>query len=473
MSISRRQFMGRSAAALAGASLGPSLFGRPLVRQAVAQTLGDRYLVVVFLDGGNDGLNSVIPLDDTAGFRSAYETFRQIGSGGLQISLDSTVVPDTPLIDPATGTRFGLHPALAPFGRLYDAGKLAIVQGVGYPDYSLSHNESSKIWKTGNPARRPALGDTGWVGRHLAGDYGPDTIPAVASASSIPGEMNQGRTNVLAIDNLAGFGLALDDYEFDLDEVVRWGENYLSIVDEQAASPQPTAGYLGRVARAYVEASRDYRFLWSLYDEARYPFSARYSDLNSRFAIRLRDIAMVMHGVATGVPGVDPRLFQCARGGFDTHSNQGSVGDGSLHQQLLEDVATPMEVFMEDLEIMGLADKTTIVVWTEFGRRVPQNANGTDHGSQGPMFVIGGSVNGGIYGNHPNIVGSALDGSGNTPYSQGAGTFRSTDFRDVYGTILKHWLNMSESAILTDVFPPDIGDAESYWTTHDFDLAFL
>jgi uncharacterized protein (DUF1501 family) len=115
---------------------------------------------------------------------------------------------------------------------------------------------------------------------------------------------------------------------------------------------------------------------------------------------------------------------------------------------------------------MGIAHKVTTVVWSEFSRRINQNSSGTDHGSHGPMFVIGG----GVYGNHPNI--GALDTRGNTKYSQdNAAPYRSTDFRDVFGTILKHWLNLGDP---TTVFPVDsFGDPDNYWENPDFDLGFL
>jgi len=128
---------------------------------------------------------------------------------------------------------------------------------------------------------------------------------------------------------------------------------------------------------------------------------------------------------------------------------------------------------------MGVADKVCLLVWSEFSRRIEQNDNGTDHGSQGPMFVIGGPVTGGVYGNHPDIndgttgFPKALDNQGNTVYSQAAGPHRSTDFRDVYGTALKHWLNMPEAQILSDVLPLDSGSAADYWTVQNFDLGFV
>jgi uncharacterized protein (DUF1501 family) len=125
----------------------------------------------------------------------------------------------------------------------------------------------------------------------------------------------------------------------------------------------------------------------------------------------------------------------------------------------------------------NVANRTTILVWSEFSRRVPQNQNGTDHGSQGPMFVIGGSVQGGVYGNHPNIDDPALDNEGNTVYTQSANSFRSTDFRDVYGTILRHWVNLPqltvEGLLPLDNTPDAISDPASYWRTANFNLGFV
>jgi len=110
-------------------------------------------------------------------------------------------------------------------------------------------------------------------------------------------------------------------------------------------------------------------------------------------------------------------------------------------------------------------------VWSEFSRRIPQNDNGTDHGSQGPMFVVGGSVVGGVYGRHPDIFN--LDDDENTVYKQSAVAHRSTDFRDVYGTILKHFVNMTPASILANVLQVDGGSPSDYWTVPSFDLGFL
>jgi uncharacterized protein (DUF1501 family) len=181
--------------------------------------------------------------------------------------------------------------------------------------------------------------------------------------------------------------------------------------------------------------------------------------------------------VSNGAPGVQARFFQLSNGGYDTHSDQG--GATGQHYDLHREVGDSLKVFYDDLADMGVADKVLTVVWSEFSRRIEQNQNGTDHGSQGPMFVIGGpaALNGGVYGNHPNIDALDIDadGNGNTIYRQTANAFRSTDFRDVFGTILKHWLNMSQVQILSSVLIPDTLAGE-YWTLAngiDLDMGFL
>lgn len=121
---------------------------------------------------------------------------------------------------------------------------------------------------------------------------------------------------------------------------------------------------------------------------------------------------------------------------------------------------------------MGVENKVLIMDYSEFARRIEQNDNGTDRGSQGPVFVIGGAVNGGVYGNHPDISGT--DGNGNTVYSQNANPYRSTDFRDIYGTILKHWLNIPTATINSFILPTDtIPDPVNYWTVANFDMGFI
>src|SRR5262245_47353546 len=181
MAITRRQFIKRTGLATAGTLFGPSLFGSRFVQQAMATTIGSRYLVVLFLDGGNDGLNTVVPTANgsTGTLRTAYTNARVSGTGGLQLA-GGALGPTAIGSDFNTGTPLALHPGLNGFQgfdgitagngglkSIYDAGDLAVVQGCGYPNYSLSHEDSRMIWQTANPAGLTSFLGKGWVGRNF------------------------------------------------------------------------------------------------------------------------------------------------------------------------------------------------------------------------------------------------------------------------------------------------------------------
>lgn len=475
MAITRRRFLSRSGLVAAGSVLAPSLFAHPLVRRAFADTIGDRYFVVIYLDGGNDGLNTVSPIDDGSSFnlRAAYEQARDTGAGGLRLSssqLLGTPSGAPPLVDASSGTPLGLHPGLAGLHRLYAEGKVAVIQGCGYPSYSLSHEEARAIWERAAPFGTSLPG--GWLGRYLAANYGGSDIPAVNVKSTLAGEFRQSATSVLTFDNVRDFGFPYDTaFNSDRDEK---RAALLALFEDAAASPQDSLSYLGNGGRATLLSSESYPALHGLYQADRASFDAAYGALGTSLALDLREMAKVIYGVSNGAPNVHARFFQATNGGYDTHSDQGGGEPDGQHTRLHREVGDAVELFYQDCVDMGVADELCILIWSEFSRRVEQNDNGTDHGSQGPVFVIGGSVNGGVYGNHPDIRRASLERDGNTRYSQAAGDpFRSTDIRDVYGTILTRWLNMPESTVRSAVLPTDSGNPDTRWTTPNFDLGFL
>jgi uncharacterized protein (DUF1501 family) len=499
MAITRRQFLKRTGLATAGTVLGPGLFANPFVRQALA--FSNKYFIVVFLDGGNDGLNTVTPVTNGGGtLRSDYNGHRtsiNLSPGALA----NTVVGN----DPNTGAQLAIHPGfndnpgLGLTGNGLMAvkadGRLAVIQGCGYPEYSLSHEESRNIWETGNPLAYSLHTGTGWMGRYLVGKavtapppYSATDIPAVNISDSVVGEYRNTGTSVLAIRRLSEFGFPYD-YDYSSDDAAK--ETAFEALYGSAAGGGGTLAYLGNTGLATETASQQYPQAHSVYvgNPVRANFNDMYTNgLNTGTSRGFREIAKIIYSVENGlVSGVNARFFQLSNGGYDTHSNQGAEQTNGQHYSLHAEVGNAIRVFWEDLKTMGaggsdIRNKVCILVWSEFSRRIPQNDNGTDHGSQGPMFVIGGTVTGGVYGRHPNIASSALDDNENTPYSQAAADpFRSTDFRDVYGTVMKHWLDMSRQSILglapytaTDaVLRLDTGPASSYWTVDNFDLGFL
>lgn len=472
MGITRRQFIKRTGLAAAGSMLGPGLLSNPFIRKALADTIGDRYFVIVFLDGGNDGLNTVAPVSNGSGtLRTAYEAARgpqygrslRLSAGDLAGTLIGT--------DSNTGAQLALHPGLIGLKQLYNAGKLAVIQGCGYPDYNLSHEQSRVIWQTANPL---GLGiPNGWLGRYLAANYGSTDIPGVNINGSIAGEFAQSATGVLALYRLENFGFPYD-YDYS-DDTAAKRDTFLDLCNHATASDQSAAGYVGNSAIATLVSSESYPPLHSVYQSDRPAFDAAYAALENGFAEDLREVAKIIYGVKSGAPNVNARLFEVSNGGYDTHSDQGAAS--GQHYDLHRTVGDALKVFYDDCADMGVADKVCVIVWSEFSRRISQNENGTDHGSQGPMFVIGGSVNGGVYGNHPNLdeaLAEVEDQDGNTKYSQDPGnSSRSTDLRDVFGTVLKHWLNMPAGQIVPGVLPVDGGDPDLYWTSPNLDLPFL
>jgi len=487
MAITRRQFLTRTGLVTAGGMLGPGLLGSPLIRRALADTIGDRYFVVVYLDGGNDGQNTVIPVNNVDGsLRDQYTDARQPASGsnpgGLQLSTGSLAgttlgaVGSNPGIDPNTHCNLALHPGYSGLKSLYTSeSNVAVIQGCGYPNYNLSHDVSRHVWQKADPLASRA---NGWVGRYLAANYSGADIPAVNINDRIFGEYAQSATSVLALNRLADFGFPYQDFDSD-DNPAQKSALLDLFAAASAASQPPVRQFIGNGGTATVDASDTYPLLDGEYTSARGTYDQMYSDLDSGFANDLREVAKVIWGVANNAhPNVKARFFEVSNGGYDTHSDQG----GATGQQfeLHQDVGNAIEVFYNDCKNMvvggeRVSDKLCIVIWSEFSRRIQQNDSGTDHGSQGPVFVIGGKVQGGVYGNHPDIDPLALNDDGNSMYSQDSGNgFRSTDIRDVYGTILQNWLGMPHATILSSVLAldtvPQNGSANDYWTAENFNV---
>lgn len=492
MAITRRQFLRRGSAAAAGGLVGPGFFGRPLIGRAMAETIGDRYFVSLFLDGGNDGLNTVVPYDDSGGsLRTDYQTARKTGSGGIRLDagpgsgadegLDQAM-PVNPFADPNTGAQLSFHPGLQAFRDFYDAGNLVVVQGCGYPEASLSHDVSGSIWETGDPLGN-LVGSKGWAGRHLEAEYMPANIPAVTIDNRVAGELQQSGTSVLAINRLSRFGFPLDE-DWDTDDQAKL-DAFDAIYGDAANNGSGIQQFIGNAGVATALAAESYPALHTDYESERPTFNAKYSDSiiggNTSTSRDLREVAKIIYGVAKGEPNVDARFFHLNNGGYDNHSSQGGGNPDGRHYKLHREVSAALEIFFDDLENMAqgqtdgrqnLHEKVVVLIWSEFSRRIVQNDTGTDHGTQGPMFLVGPAVNGGVVGNHPNIKPAIIEpNNGNTIYSQAAADpFRSTDFRDVYGTILRHWVNVGDPA-LDLILPPDPEpDPTEYWTVRDFNL---
>jgi uncharacterized protein (DUF1501 family) len=375
--------------------------------RALAQTpLGsndDRVLLIVNFQGGNDGLNTVVPY----GMPAYYNYRPTLGIAPNDVlRLDATV---------------GLNPALAPLKKMYDAGNVAIVQGVGYPNPDLSHFRSTEIWQTSAPT---TYASTGWLGRYLDGAGLPkdNLFNAVALADVLPELLVASRVDVPAIAQLNGYGLTSDRrggsvgrdefHAFAQDAQVPFRSPYLAHVAEIEDHAQRGAEELPKLVAGYAA-------------QATYPATPIG-----------RSLALAAQIVGTKL---GTRILYVQHGSFDTHTTQKGTQD-----RLLAEFADAISAFYTDLAAHGNDRRVMTVTFSEFGRRVAENAShGTDHGTASPLFVIGGGIKGGLYGSQPSLY--DLD-NGNLKFG--------TDFRSVYATVLERWLERPSEAIVGGTYTP-------------------
>ncbi|MBM4001352.1 MAG: DUF1501 domain-containing protein [Planctomycetes bacterium] len=407
--FARRQFLKFGVAGVSVAGALPA-FVRKTVAAVERQSdpHDDRILVVVQLSGGNDGISTVVPYGDPA-YAAARSSTRIDESSVLRID-----------------EHVGLHPNLKELKGLYDEGRMAIVQGVSYPNPTRSHFEAMDIWNAGDlsGARR----GSGWLGRAL------DQL--VKQADPTAG-VNVGNKVALAM-----VGERIKPVAFEDPDRYRWrgrstqydafkafnGETPDAMPEKGADSKVGELDFLLRVAHGADESSAAIRKAVTGYQT-----SASYPENNNRLAPGLRNIAAMIAG------GLTTRVYYASLGGFDTHANQRAT-----HDNLMTAFSGAVSAFMGDLGAKKLLDRVTILAFTEFGRRVKENGSrGTDHGVAGPMFVFGGRVHGGLFGKYPSLT--DLD----------KGDLKmAVDFRRVYATILDRWLGADSKAVLGAAHEP-------------------
>ena len=375
-------------------------------------------LVVLQLAGGNDGLNTLVPFADDA-YRRARPKLAKTEKQVLRLS-DS----------------LGLNASMPWLASQFHEGDLAIVQGVGYPNPNRSHFVSTSIWETADPANRS---NTGWLGRYFDNAcLGSD--PTVGISFS--------KTQPEAFGALKNPGICLSS-----PELYRWihGEGKASSAEEFFAElnrpdkdePQEGASIAmpagGKPGGLRGESNLD--FLERVALDAQVS-SAKILELAAKYKTRVAydgtPLARSLNLVARMIAGKLPtRVFYVSHGGFDTHNNQGNT-----HDRLLGQLDSALKSFMADLKEQGNADRVVVMTFSEFGRRVGENASGgTDHGQGSCLFTLGQPVKGGLYGKHPSLSDLA---DGDLKFT--------TDFRGVYSTVLENWLKTPAKPIMRGDF---------------------
>ena len=400
MNTSRRRFIqaGLGGSALISLSGAVPQFLLGASNQALLNRR-EKILVVVELSGGNDGLNTVIPYADDEYYKNRFT---------LAIGKEQVLKIDD---------QVGFNPAMDGFASLLEEQKLAVIQGVGYANPNRSHFESMDLWHT---AHRVEQRQTGWIGRCLEENEIAEQLPAIHFGSARqPLAVKSLNRPTPSIRTLEDFQLAAARNR-DLEKLIKpmvnsrreTSNDLLTFVHENAKVALDTSERLKSVSDAKT-------------GDGEYPPS----QLG-------RDLQAVSRLIDSGLP---TRIYYVTRDGFDTHSNQREA-----HQALLSDVSSSITAFVNDLKKQGNDERVAVMSFSEFGRRVRENASGgTDHGTAAPMFMIGSQVNSGPIGDHPSLT--DLD-NGDLKYQ--------IDYRRVYAEVLNRWLGVKSAPIVGEDFEP-------------------
>ncbi len=390
--MDRRKFLRQS-------SLASSLFFVPSFVKAfehvASNSLGYKRLVIIQLSGGNDGLNTVIPFRNDLYYKERPT---------LGIAKNDVIKLNDEL---------GLHSSLTPLKRLYDNGHLSILNNVGYPNPVRSHFRSMDIWQTATDS--DTFSQTGWLGRYLD-NYGKQPYSAIEIDDSLSLVLKGENMNGIATQNPGAlFNLSRDPYFKNLKKHqndAHLSEHNLGYLYKSMIAAQSSAKYIYETSKT-VSAKKEYP--------------------NNKFGKQLKTTAQFINS------GLETKVFYASLGGFDTHVNQLNT-----QKRLLKVYAESIETFVEDLKQNDSFKDTLILTFSEFGRRVKQNANvGTDHGTANNVFIIGDQLKKqGIYNNLPDL--NNLDDNGDLKFE--------IDFRTIYATVLNKWLEISDEKVLNKTF---------------------
>jgi len=399
--LTRRDFLKGGLAAVSVGIGVPSVFARAATASAAENSAGTRRtLVVVQLAGGMDGLNTVIPYKD-----GKYRDLRP-----------ALAIPESEML--VIDEHAAFHPSLANLKKRFDAGKLAVVEGVGYPDPTFSHFKAMDIWQSADP--RGAARD-GWLGKYFESltDFGGHPLAGLSVGNRMPSALESDRATVPSVASLDTFALQEPANDSNGDR----SRSLLRLYDVYKPMGSAFAALLDTTLDNAISSSTALKAADAAYKPAAsYPESSLASGLQ-----------LIAELIDSGGEQTPLRVGHVTLGGFDTHTQQADTLTGLLSQ-----TDGALDAFMADIEAHGHGDDVLVMTWSEFGRRVPENGqDGTDHGSAGPMFLLGNAVKGGFHGEAPSLA--ALD-NGNLRFS--------VDFRSVYATILNRWLEAPADDIL-------------------------
>ena len=366
-------------------------------------TKREKTLIVIQLSGGNDYLNTVIPYSE-----GKYYDYR------------STVnIPQNKVIP--IDDHYGFNPSMGPVKSLWDEGKVAIINGIGYQNPNRSHFRSMDIWHTAEP---DSIGKEGWLGRAIRDidPQGENVLTGINFGRGLPRALACPGVSVASVGDLDTYGLFPDvqDEERRMFTLEAFSKMYGG-----AAGRDPMMELLGQTGQDALQGADILRAAPAMYSS-----SVEYAP--DSLAQNVKSISQVFHA------NVGARVLYTQHGPFDTHA-----GELISHAKLWDEVAGSVGCLMDDLKEHGTENDASILIFSEFGRRIQDNGSGSDHGSGGVAFMIGGAVNGGTYGEYPSLAEA----------EQIEGDLRSNnDFRSVYTGILEDWLGLDAAPIVNGQF---------------------
>ncbi len=413
--MDRRDFVRRftmlSAALSAPSFLVNSLKAAQVQKKALQAAPDERILMVVELAGGNDGLNTVVPYSNDLYY-------------GKRPSL---AIPESQVLK--LNDTYGFHPRMTGLKELFDDGKMAVLHGIGYPNPNRSHFRSRDIWYTAEPIE---IGTNGWLANYFDDLQATGSLQGLAVGGSVPKAMISENGSLPAIQSIETFRLETDPLHPNDDA------NKNAAFQQILSQPNSRFNLQQYVTQTALDAT--IASIDLLEGQDNYNSTVEYPP--NAFAENLRTCAKII-AADLGV-----RVYYVTIGGFDTHAEQAAPGANTqgVLGDLLETVSGGIRAFWADMQQMGREDQVTIMTFSEFGRRLFENASdGTDHGTANQMFLIGGGVKAGFHGVHPSLAPEDLDSVGDMVYSR--------DFRDVYATVLQSWLGSDPVPILGGEFP--------------------
>jgi uncharacterized protein (DUF1501 family) len=413
MKCSRRDFIRGGVSAFTLSFAAPAF----LSELARAQGATRRNLVILYLAGGNDALSTLVPYTDPFYFSRRPSIFVP-AANVIQIGSDSSKTP------------LGLHPRLTGLKQIFDEGHLALIQRTGYSNSSRSHFLGTDIWSTAHP--ESSVGP-GWLGRYLDALPSPvDPLVGWCTQNEVPHTLIGQRVSVPAIASPRGYAFQSPNTGAE----ATYSRNAMTQIASHLPADQPHLSFVNGTAEAAL-ATLDRVGLVAAYQS-----TTAYG--NDGLSQALKNVAGAM------VKELGTKVFWVQIGGFDTHSTQQVNAAAAGYAALMSNLSASLLAFYTDLKSQGLLQDTLVIQFSEFGRRITENASaGTDHGAAGLMMAIGGGVNGGLYG-----TAADLNPAGSNPTLENGGSdvTYETDFRAVYARVIDNWLGASSTSILGSDF---------------------